>query len=151
MRVPSLCATLVLCALLVSFAAGASPFPRLDQFGKSLDLTPVQQAQFDAAVAATQRVVVAAALDGLLLKSMAQAELAKPRPDLEALARAREDSAARLKPLHDAARAEWLRLYALLGDDQVEIVKAFLEARLGHLEALQKLLMSLMLGKVAAP
>lgn len=137
--------------LLVSLAAGASAFPKLDQFGKSLNLTPPQQEQFDVAVAATQRAVFAAAFEGMKLKALLQDEFAKPRPDLEAIARAREESAARLKPLHDASRAEWLKLYALLGDDQVAIVKGFLEERLGQLDALQKFVMSLMLGKVAAP
>ena len=151
MRLPSLRAALVLCAFFVSFAAGASAFPKLDQFGKSLNLNPAQQAQFDVAAAATQRAVFSAALEGLAIKALLDGEFAKPRPDLEAIARAREASAARLKPLQDAARAEWLKLYALLGDDQVAIVKGFLEERLGHLEALQKFVMSLMLGKVATP
>lgn len=151
MRISSMRATLAICALLVSLAAGASAFPKLDQFGKSLNLTPPQQAQFDVAVAATQRALVAAAFEGVRLKAQVQDEFAKPRPDLEAIARAREESAARLKPLHDASRAEWLKLYALLGDDQVAIVKGFLEERLGHLEALQKFVLSLMLGKVATP
>lgn len=151
MRTSSLRTVLALLALLASFAAGASPFPRLDQFGKSLNLTPPQQAQFDVAVAATQRALVAAAFEGIRMKALVQDEFAKARPDLEAISRAREESAARLKPLHDAARAEWLKLYALLGDDQVEIVKGFLEERLGQLEALQKFVLSLMLGKVSTP
>ncbi len=151
MRSPFLRAAIAFCALLVSFTAGASAFPKLDEFGKSLNLNPAQQAQFDVAAAATQRAVFAAAFEGMKVKALVQEEFAKPRPDLETLAQAREASAARLKPLHDAARAEWLKLYALLADDQVAIVKGFLEERLGHLEALQKFVMSLMLGKVAAP
>ncbi len=149
MRTWSLRAALALSALLLSLAAGASPFPRLDQFGKSLNLTPAQQVQFDAAVASTQRVIVAAAIDGMQMKAQVNAEFAKPRPDLEALARAKDASAERLKPLHDASRAEWLKLYAMLGDDQVAIVKSYLEDKMEHLDALRQFVFSLMVGKVS--
>ena len=149
MRTLSLRAASALAALLLSFTAGALPFPRLDQFGKSLNLSPPQQAQFDAAVAATQRVVMAAAIDGMQMKALVKAEFAKPRPDLEVIARARDASAARLKPLHDASRAEWLKFYATLGDDQVAIVKSYLEDKMDHLEALRQFMFSLLVGKVS--
>jgi hypothetical protein len=149
MRTRTLRAAFALGALLLSLAAGASPFPRLDQFGKSLNLSPAQQAQFDAAVASTQRVIVAAAIDGMQLKAQVKAEFAKPRPDLEALARAKDASAERLKPLHEASRAEWLRFYATLGDDQVAIVKSFLEDKMEHLDALRQFVLSLMVGRIS--
>jgi hypothetical protein len=132
-------------ALLLSLGALASPFPRLDQFGRSLNLSPAQQAQFDAAETATQRVVIASVAAGAHLKAQMRVEFAKARPDLEALARLKDANDVALRPLHQGARAEWLKLYAILSDDQVAIVKAHLIETLGHLEALHQYVMHLVL------
>jgi hypothetical protein len=139
-----------LLALLLSFGVLASPFPRLDQFSRSLDMTPAQQAQFDVAVVATQRVVAATVLAGIQMKAHVQMELAKPRPDLEALARLKDANEEKIRPLHLAARAEWLNLYAMLSDEQVATVKEHLKETLDHLEALQQFVMRLLLGKANA-
>jgi hypothetical protein len=137
-------------ALLLSLGALASPFPRLDQFGRSLDLSPAQQAQFDIAVGATQRAVFAMAANALHMKTQVTAEFAKVRPDLERLARLKDAGEAIIDPLRHAARAEWLRLYAMLSDEQVAKVKAHLQEHFDHLEALQQFVMRLMLGKPGA-
>jgi hypothetical protein len=139
--------TLALLALFLSLGALASPFPRLEQFGRSLNLTPAQQAQFDVAAAATQRVVFATVIAGMQLKSLVQSEFAKPRPDLDALARLKDANEENLRPLHRAARAEWLKLYAMLSEDQVATVKEHLREKLDHIEALQQFVMRLLLGK----
>jgi periplasmic protein CpxP/Spy len=140
-------AMLGLLALVVSAGALASPFPRLDQFGRSLDLSPAQQVQFDAAVAATQRTVVAAVMAGVQMKAQVQAEFAKARPDLDALAKLKDATEETLRPLHLAARAEWLKLYAMLSDEQAALVKEHVHETFDHLEALHQFVMRLLLGK----
>jgi hypothetical protein len=137
-------------ALFLSLGALASPFPRLDQFGHTLDLSPAQQAQFDTAVTATQRVVLAIAANAVQMKVQIGVEFAKARPDLERLARLKDANEEAVDPLRHAARDQWLRLYAMLSDEQVAKVKAHLQERFEHLEALHQFVMRLMLGKVGA-
>jgi hypothetical protein len=135
-----------LLALFLSLGALASNMPRLEQFGKSLNLTPAQQVQFDAAAAATQRVLAAKAMAGAYFKTQAQTEFAKARPDLDALAKLRDASEAAVHPLHIAARTEWLKLYAMLSDEQVATVKAHLKEKFDNLEAVHQFVMRLLVG-----
>jgi hypothetical protein len=123
----------LLCA---AFGACASEFSRglgFDQLERSLHLRPAQKEQFDSAVGATQRALLAVALQGMQLKERAAEELGKPRPDLEGLARSQENLIDDVRPLFGEAREEWLRLYAMLDADQVGIAKSFVQERLGRL------------------
>jgi len=124
-------------ALLFSaFAACASELTRglgFEELEHSLRLRPAQKEQFDSAVAATQRALLAVALQGMQLKERAAEELAKPRPDFEALARSQEYLIDDVRPLFAEAREEWLRLYAMLDASQAGIAKAFVQERFGSL------------------
>jgi hypothetical protein len=119
-----------------AFAACASELTRglgFEELEHSLRLRPAQKVQFDSAVAATQRALLAVALQGMQLKERAAEELAKPRPDLEALARSQEYLIDDVRPLFREAREEWLHLYAMLDADQAGIAKSFVQERLGSL------------------
>jgi hypothetical protein len=130
-----------------SLGAFAATFPRLEALERSLALTPDQKVQFDAAAAATQRALIAMGIRGIQMKLRMNAEFAKERPDLEALALLREANAEATRPLREAARDEWLRLYAMLSIEQVAKVKALVREKLDHLDALHEFMQRLLLGK----
>lgn len=135
-----LAAWLVLSAL----ASHAAMLPGFDDLEKSLRLDPAQKAQFDVAVAATQRALLSVALGGVELKTRIAAELAKPRPDLDALARAQDEMIEQSRPLFREARDEWQRLYAMLDPAQVRVAKAFVEDKLRRLEEIGETLRGLL-------
>jgi hypothetical protein len=141
-----------LAALLLALplAATASMFPKLDQLEQSLQLSAAQKTQFDVAVAATQRAAIATGMLGMRLKAQVRDELAKPRPDLAAIAAAREEIAEQTKPARHAARDEWLKLYAMLSDAQVAIVITRIEDLLDKLDALREHGYRLLLGRMGA-
>lgn len=123
-------------AALASFGASAGiqeDFARLEQ---SLRLKPSQKAQFDIAVAATQRALLSSALSANEFRERLKAELLKDRPDLAAIFAAQERMLEENKPLFRAARDEWVRLYALLDDEQVRVARDFVERKLSRLEGI---------------
>jgi hypothetical protein len=136
-------ASLIALFALAAFAS-PPPLPQLEQLEESLKLTPEQKIQYDAAVAASKRVVMATALIGLQAKERLREELAKPRPDLGALADLRESFVEQTKSLRREARDEWLKLYRMLDDDQVATLKSLLENRLDQLGLLHEFMMQLM-------
>ncbi|MGE5616029.1 MAG: hypothetical protein ACM3X5_03865, partial [Bacillota bacterium] len=102
------------------------PLPQLEQLEEALKLTPAQKVQYDAAVAATKRLLMGTALIGMEMRERLKAELDKPRPDLGALADMRDSLVEQTRPLRREARDEWLKLYQMLNDDQVATLKQFL-------------------------
>ena len=126
----------VLAALLLalSFGAAAGPldgdFQRLE---RGLQLKPVQRAQYDIAVAATKRAFLAVGMATLQIQQRVQAELEKPRPDLNILYDINAQVFEQNKPLFEDARREWTTLYGMLDARQVTIAKRFVEERLQSL------------------
>jgi hypothetical protein len=120
--------------LLASIGARAGDLAGFDELGKSLRLDPAQKAQFDVAVSATQRALLSVAFVGLALKDRVAGELAKPKPDLRALARAQDEVIDQARPAFREAREEWTRFYALLDPSQVARARAFVERKLEALE-----------------
>jgi hypothetical protein len=120
--------------LLACMGARAADLAGFDELEKSLGLDPAQKAQFDVAVGATQRALLSVALVGLELKDRVAAELAKPKPDLRALARAQDEVLDHARPAFQEARDEWTRFYALLDPAQVAQARAFVERKLRKLE-----------------
>ena len=129
------CLTPFIAALLlaVSFGAAAAMQPRFDKLEASLKLRPEQKVQFDLAVAATQRALLAVALSAMEAKEKFEAELAKPRPDFWVFAGTYEATIERNRPLFKAAGDEWKKLYELLDEDQVDVAKRFLRENLNRL------------------
>jgi hypothetical protein len=134
LRARSLLAAALL--LLASVLAHASLLPGADELERSLKLGPAQKAQFDTAVAATQRALLSVAFGGLQLKARIAEQLASPHPDLVELARAQEEIIAQSRPLFGEARREWERLYAMLDPQQVRMARAYVEEKLAKLERL---------------
>ena len=118
------------CAVQASMPSGLG-FGDLEQ---SLRLNPEQKAQFDVAVSATQRAFLSVALVGMEMKDRVGAELAKPRPDLDALARIQQEAVEQTRPAFREAHVEWARLYAMLDPSQVRIARAQVEEQLERFE-----------------
>lgn len=126
---------LALFLLALPFAAAAQ-IQDFDQLEKRLRLKPHQQEQFNLARGATQRALVSSALSAMELKDRLREELGKARPDVGALLDAQEAAFERNRPLFREARDEWVKLYALLDDDQVAIARRFIEEKLSSLPRL---------------
>jgi hypothetical protein len=105
-----------------------------EELERSLRLTPYQKQQFDVAATATQRAMVAIGLGAIQAKSRVAQELLKDKPDPDAFFIAQDELVEFAKPHLRAARDEWLRLYAMMDDDQVRTARAFIEERLRRLE-----------------
>ena len=91
--------------------------------------------------------LLSAAIAAMQVKQRLQQEFPKPRPDLGALADLRDAIAEQVKPLQRESREEWLKLYAMLNEDQVAILKSFLEDKLDQVGALHELMLQLILGR----
>jgi len=130
-RVPNL--LLFLFALFLSSAASAYSInvPDFGVLEGQLRLRPAQKVQFDIAVAASQRALMAVAISGLQAKERVAAELAKPLPDLNVLYQAHSEIVEMSAPLFRDAGNEWERLYGMLDRAQVAAAKRFLEDQLG--------------------
>ena len=136
-----LVAALGVFASLDAAAGMKADFERLEL---ALRLKPSQKAQFDVAVAASQRALLMSALSAQEFQQRLRVELMKPRPDLATLFAAQEDLLEQNRPLFRIARDEWLRLYALLDDEQVRIARAFVEQRLANVEQMAEILRGLL-------
>jgi hypothetical protein len=118
----------LLCA---SLAVAAGPLDRdFDRLERMLRLQPAQKAQFDLAVGATQRALLAVAMSGLQIKERVSREFDKSRPDLNVLYDIHDQLIEQNKPLFREARNEWARLYSMLDPEQVAIAKRYIEDKL---------------------
>jgi len=108
--------------------AGIS-FPAITKVEKKLDLTPLQKAQFDVALAASKAAFLAIEANHKDLKMLADVELAKARPDLEMLANEVDETMEQGRIERLKARVEWLKLYNLLSDQQVAVVKSAIQEK----------------------
>jgi hypothetical protein len=129
-------AALAFFLLALSLAASATPaMPRFDELKERLKIRPEQELQYDLAVGATKRALLAVGLSAMEMKQRLAEELMKANPDFSRLF----DGADRLfdqhRPQFEEAAHEWKKLYALLDDRQVEVVKRFLLDNLGALGA----------------
>lgn len=127
---------LLLVAFFVALPAAAQGRFGFEGLERSLRLNPYQRQQFDVAVTATQRAMVAIGLGALQAKSRLAQELLKDRPDPNALLMAQDELVEFSKPHVNAAREEWVRLYALLDEEQVRVARNFVEEKLRLLERL---------------
>ena len=120
-----------LALLCASLAVAAGPIDRdFDRLERMLRLQPAQKAQFDLAVGATQRALLAVAMSGMQIKERVSRELDKSRPDLNVLYDIHDQLIEQNKPLFREARDEWARLYSMLDPEQVAIAKRYIEDKL---------------------
>jgi hypothetical protein len=125
---------LLIASLVLALPVAAQGNRGFESLERSLRLNPYQKQQFDLAVNATQRAMVAIGLGALQAKSRLAQELLKDRPDPDALFLAQEELVEFSRPHVRAARDEWLRLYAMLDEEQVRIARGFVEEKLRLLE-----------------
>ena len=122
-------------AALAIFCAHASaysiPVPDFGRLERELRLKPLQKAQFDVAVEASQRALMSVALAGMQVKERLATEMAKPYPDLNVLYRLHEDVMFLAVPNFRDAASEWERLYRMLDQRQLEAARRFLRENLG--------------------
>jgi hypothetical protein len=120
--------------LLVAFAAlgAAAAMPNFDQLELKLKIRPEQKMQYDLAIGATKRALLAIGLTAMQLKERLATELAKPDPDFTALLRAHQEILEQSRPQFKEAGEEWKKLYAILDPEQIEIAKAFVRDNLGR-------------------
>ena len=118
--------------LVASMAASAAQMPRFDDLEKRLNIRPEQKEQYDMAVGATKRALLAVAASALEMKRRLAEELMKDRPDFGSFFRGADKVFEMQRPLFKEAGREWNKLFKLLDDKQVETVKDFLRENLGN-------------------
>jgi hypothetical protein len=131
---------LALLAMPLAANAQALAAPDFGELEARLRLDPLQKAQFDAAVGATRRAMLASGLVALEIKARLAHELAKDRPDLERLIADPDEILSQVRPQWREAHEEWARLYGLLDARQLAIARGYIERRLGALEGMGDLL-----------
>jgi hypothetical protein len=120
--------------LFIAFAVlGASAAaPNFDQLEQKLKIRPEQKTQYDLAIGATKRALLAIGLTAMQLKERLAVELAKSNPDFVALMRSHQEILEQSRPQFKEAGEEWKKLYALLDPEQVEIAKSFVRDNLSR-------------------
>jgi hypothetical protein len=135
MRLASLRAFLALVLAAISFGAAAQSMPDFSQLEARLKIRPEQRDQYELAVGATKRALLAVGLAAMEMKETLVRELAKPSPDFRALARKQNELIEDQRPLFREAGEQWKKLYDVLDPKQVETVQQFLRENLGSLLA----------------
>ena len=123
---------LVLTLLSMSAAAQMIPSPRFDELERRLNIRPDQKEQFDMAVGATKRALLAVGLSLMEMKQKLAEELLKPSPDFSRLFDNSDKVFEMHHPLFREAGLEWKKLYAELDPEQIRTVKRFLLDNLGQ-------------------
>jgi Spy/CpxP family protein refolding chaperone len=99
-----------------------------------LNLNTSQQAMWDNAVAAGKAARQSARSNMQKVHDTLSAELAKPEPDLAAVAAASDVARNANAALHGQVRDAWLNLYSTFTPDQKTVVKNALSQRLARME-----------------
>jgi hypothetical protein len=105
------------------------------QAKEKLNLNPAQQAQWDVAQQQTRAARDTMKQAHQQLKQATEAELAKPEPDLAALAAVADNAQANNQQARHAARAEWLKLYASLDSTQKATVRDYMLKGIERMQA----------------
>jgi hypothetical protein len=99
-----------------------------------LNLNASQQTTWDSAVAAGKSARDTARANMQNVRGVLNTELAKPEPDLAAVAAAADSAQAQNTALRHQVREAWLNLYGTFSPDQKAVVKAAIEQRLARIE-----------------
>ena len=116
--------------------AGEEMIGRLIEHAKAqLNLNTSQQGMFDAAVAQSKTARTSLVVLHKTVKDAMTAELAKPEPDLAAVAVVADKAQSDGLTIRHQVRASWLALYATFTPEQKAVVKAMLQKRMAHAES----------------
>lgn len=99
-----------------------------------LNLNTSQQTMWDAAVAQSKAAHETGRANFEKVHTALSAELAKPEPDLAAVAAVADDAQAANTTLRKQVRGQWLALYATFTADQKAVVRDALAKRLARME-----------------
>ena len=103
-----------------------------------LNLNTMQQGMFDKAVADSKAARETARALHQKVRDAAQAELAKPEPDLAAIAAAADAAAEQGRALRKPIRNEWLALYDKFSPEQKAVVRDLLQKRMARAESFRE-------------
>ena len=138
----------VAAATIVAFAGGALAQPGPHHGGRGegpdfvhvlaalkseLKLNTSQQAMWDAAVTQSKSARDAGRANFDKVRTAMSAELAKPEPDLGAVAAVADDAQAANTAIRKQIRSQWLALYATFTPDQKAVVKDALGKRVARM------------------
>lgn len=99
-----------------------------------LNLNTAQQAMWDNAVAASKAARETARTNAENVQQTLRAELAKPEPDLAAVAAAADAARSANAAVHTQVRAAWLNIYGTFTPEQKAVVKNALLDRMSQME-----------------
>jgi len=118
---------------------GAEMIGRLIAHAKAqLNLNTMQQTMFDAAVADSKAAHQAARALHQKVKDAMQAELAKPAPNLRAVAAVADAVHNDALTLRHQVRDKWLQLYDTFTPEQKALVRDMLQKKLAHAESFRQ-------------
>ena len=106
-----------------------------------LNLNTSQQAMWDNAVAQSKSAGDAARANFGKMHTALTAELAKPEPDLAAVAAVSDDVHGANETLRKQTRAAWLAIYATFSPEQKSVVKQALTDRMSKMEQMHQKMM----------
>src|ERR1700741_2361091 len=114
-----LAALLLLASIATPAASSPIQTPRFDELERKLQIRPEQKDQYDMAVGATKRALLAVGLTFMEMKQRLPEGLMKPSPDFSLLFAGTDRVFDQSRPLFEEAAREWKKLFALLDDKQV--------------------------------
>lgn len=112
----------------------------------ALKLNTSQQVMFDAAVAQSRTAHQSGRTLHQQMKDTLAAELAKPEPDLAAVAAAADAAQQQGVALRHQVRDSWLKLYATFTPDQKAVVRDLMQKRLARMESFHDKMMQRLQG-----
>ena len=115
--------------------AGGDFVHAIAELKSQLNLNTSQQTMWDNVVAQGKAAMDTGRANYGKVKTAMTAELAKPEPDLAAVAAVADHVQASNAALHKQVSASWLALYATFTPDQKAVVKQALSQRLARMES----------------
>ena len=106
-----------------------------------LNLNTMQQTLFDAAVADSKSAHQSARAQHQKVKDAVQAELAKPEPNLRAVAAIADSARNDAQTVRKQVREKWLQLYDTFSPEQKAVVRTLLQKRMAHAESFRQKMM----------
>ena len=130
---------------------GADMIGRLIAHAKAeLNLNTLQQTLFDAAVADSKNLHQSARALHQKVKDAMQAELAKPEPNLRAVAAIADSARNDAQSARKQVREKWLQLYDTFSPDQKAVVKTLIQKRMANAQSFRQKMMERIHEKMGA-
>ena len=117
----------------------------------SLNLNTMQQGMWESAVAASKAAREAARANRAQVKGALQADIAKPAPDLAAVATLADGGEQQNRALRLPVRDQWLALYATFSPEQKATVADLIRKRLADAESFRAKMMNGIREHLGAP